>query len=42
MRIAEINDIASVASGLADGLSARGHEVTVMRPRLIGGGFRGW
>ncbi|MEX0782493.1 MAG: glycosyltransferase family 4 protein [Dehalococcoidia bacterium] len=37
MRIAEINDIASVASGLADGLSARGHEVTVIRPRLIGG-----
>lgn len=37
MRIAEINDIASVASGLADGLSARGHEVTVMRPRLVGG-----
>lgn len=37
MRIAEINDIASVASGLADGLSARGHEVTVIRPRLVGG-----
>jgi glycosyltransferase involved in cell wall biosynthesis len=39
MRIAEINDIASVASGLADGLSARGHEVTVIRPRLVGGGL---
>jgi glycosyltransferase involved in cell wall biosynthesis len=37
MRIAEINDIASVASELADGLRARGHEVTVIRPRLIGG-----
>ncbi|MGH2608218.1 MAG: glycosyltransferase family 4 protein [Tepidiformaceae bacterium] len=37
MRIAEINDIASVASGLADGLAARGHEVTVLRPRLVGG-----
>lgn len=36
MRIAEINDIASVASGLADGLTARGHEVRVMRPRLVG------
>lgn len=37
MRIAEVNDIASVASGLADGLTARGHEVTVIRPRLVGG-----
>lgn len=37
MRIAEINDIASVASGLADGLTARGHEVTLIRPRLVGG-----
>jgi glycosyltransferase involved in cell wall biosynthesis len=37
MRIVEINDIASVASGLADGLAARGHEVTVIRPRLVGG-----
>ena len=37
MRIAEINDIASVASELADGLRARGHDVTVIRPRLVGG-----
>lgn len=37
MRIAEINDIASVASDLARGLRARGHEVTVIRPRLFGG-----
>jgi glycosyltransferase involved in cell wall biosynthesis len=39
MRIAEINDIASVASELADGLRARGHDVTVIRPRLLGGGL---
>ncbi|MBA4180101.1 MAG: hypothetical protein C0506_05875 [Anaerolinea sp.] len=37
MRIAEINDIASVASDLAKGLRARGHEVTVIQPRLVGG-----
>jgi glycosyltransferase involved in cell wall biosynthesis len=37
MRIAEINDIASVASGLAVGLRARGHQVTIIRPRLVGG-----
>ncbi len=37
MRIAEINDIASVASELADGLRARGHDVRVIRPRLFGG-----
>lgn len=37
MRIAEINDIASVASELADGLRARGHTVDVIRPRLVGG-----
>ncbi|MCC6388708.1 MAG: glycosyltransferase family 4 protein [Dehalococcoidia bacterium] len=39
MRICEINDIASVASELADGLRARGHEVDVIRPRLVGGGL---
>jgi glycosyltransferase involved in cell wall biosynthesis len=39
MRIAEINDIASVATELAEGLRARGHEVTVLRPRLVGGGL---
>ncbi|HEY5475955.1 MAG TPA: glycosyltransferase family 4 protein [Tepidiformaceae bacterium] len=39
MRIAEINDIASVASDLAAGLRARGHEVTLIRPRLVGGGL---
>ena len=37
MRIAEINDIASVASELAEGLRARGHTVEVIRPRLFGG-----
>lgn len=37
MRFCEINDIASVASELADGLRARGHEVEVIRPRLVGG-----
>ena len=37
MRIAEINDIASVASDLAKGLRDRGHDVTVIRPRLFGG-----
>lgn len=37
MRIAEINDIASVASELAEGLRARGHTVKVIRPRLFGG-----
>ena len=36
MRIAEINDIASVASELAEGLRARGHEVTFIQPRLLG------
>ena len=39
MRFCEINDIASVASELAGGLRARGHEVTVIRPRLFGGGL---
>ncbi len=39
MRIVEINDIASVASDLATGLRARGHDVTVIRPRLVGGGL---
>jgi glycosyltransferase involved in cell wall biosynthesis len=37
MRFCEINDIASVASELADGLRARGHVVEVIRPRLFGG-----
>src|SRR5690349_5849580 len=37
MRIAEINDIASVASDIATGLRARGHDVTLIRPRLFGG-----
>lgn len=39
MRIAEINDIASVASELARGLGARGHEVDLLQPRLAGGGL---
>jgi glycosyltransferase involved in cell wall biosynthesis len=37
VRICEINDIASVATELSDGLRARGHDVTVIRPRLVGG-----
>ncbi len=37
MRIAEVNDIASVASELANGLRARGHDVNVIQPRLFGG-----
>ena len=36
MRIAEINDIASVASEIGAGLRARGHEVTLFHPRLVG------
>lgn len=36
MRIAEINDIASVASEIGAGLRARGHEVTLYHPRLVG------
>jgi glycosyltransferase involved in cell wall biosynthesis len=37
MRFCEINDIASVASELARGLRARGHEVDLLQPRLAGG-----
>lgn len=37
MRICEINDIASVASDLALGLRARGHEVSLIQPKLVGG-----
>ncbi len=36
MRIAEINDVASVASEIGRGLRRRGHEVTLIRPRLVG------
>ena len=36
MRIAEINDVASIASELTRGLNARGHEVTLLQPRLVG------
>lgn len=36
MRIAQINDIASVASELTRGLQARGHDVTLMQPPLRG------
>ena len=39
MRIAEINDIASVASEIGAGLRARGHEVTLFHPRLVGAGL---
>jgi len=36
MRIAEINDIASVATEITRGLRARGHEATLLQPRLVG------
>lgn len=36
MRIAQINDVASVASELTRGLNARGHEVALFQPRLRG------
>lgn len=39
MRIAEINDVASVASELARGLRARGQDVTLLQPGLVGGGL---
>ncbi len=39
MRIAEINDVASVACELARGLRTRGHTVDLIQPRLIGGGL---
>ncbi len=36
MRFAQVNDVASVASELAAGLRALGHEVTLFQPRLYG------
>ncbi len=36
MRIAEVNDIASVATEIAAGLRALGHEVDFFAPRLFG------
>ncbi|MBN9492682.1 glycosyltransferase family 4 protein [bacterium] len=36
MRIAELNDIAYVATELTGALRERGHDVTLIRPRLIG------
>jgi glycosyltransferase involved in cell wall biosynthesis len=36
MRIAEVNDVASVATELSAGLRARGHEVRLIHPRLVG------
>ena len=36
MRIAEVNDIASVATEITRGLRARGHDVTFLQPRLVG------
>lgn len=36
MRIAEINDVASVASEITRGLRARGHEVDLLQPHLVG------
>lgn len=41
MRIAEINDVASVASELTAGLRARGHEVVLFQPKLTGGQLPG-
>ena len=39
MRIAQINDIASVASEITVGLRERGHEVDFLQPQLRGGGL---
>jgi glycosyltransferase involved in cell wall biosynthesis len=39
VRIAEINDVAFVASELSAGLRARGHDVTLIHPRLVGAGL---
>lgn len=39
MRIAEINDIASVATEIGAGLRALGHEVDFFAPRLFGAGL---
>ena len=36
MRIAEINDVANVASELGRALEARGHDVTLIQPRAFG------
>ena len=36
MRIAEVNDIASVAVGFTAGLTALGHDATFIQPRLYG------
>lgn len=36
VRIAEVNDVAFVASELSAGLRARGHDVTLIHPRLVG------
>lgn len=42
MRIAEINDVASVATETGRGLRRRGHEVALLRPRLYGGLLPNW
>ncbi|HXU25208.1 MAG TPA: hypothetical protein VN697_14365, partial [Tepidiformaceae bacterium] len=42
LRIAEINDVASVASELSTGLRARGHEVVLFQPKLAGGHLPGF
>ena len=39
MRIAQVNDIASVASEITAGLRERGHEVDFLQPPLRGGGL---
>ncbi len=39
MRIAQVNDVASVASELTAALRERGHEVALLQPRLWGGGL---
>ena len=41
LRIAEINDVASVASELSTGLRARGHDVVLFQPKLAGGHLPG-
>ena len=39
MRIAQVNDVASIARELTVGLRGCGHDVTLLQPRLYGGGL---
>ncbi len=41
MRIAEVNDVASVAVGFTAGLTALGHDATFIQPRLYGARLHG-